>query len=228
MGLFFLLSNQYFVYRDFVKRFVILTNFITLCTFLKFQFFKYSGWMRLVKGSCMTSMLRITLVIFVQIYHLLHCKFLFWFRFALCVLSQYLFLLLLVNLSKLYFNYTLVKTIISLGLTIPSAKFYTKYNALLFEIYTSVCYWKLEVLKCFLFTGQRQKSGVKFVGRGIRHQIRVHQRQCYTGSVLSVVSGQDGHPDAVYEVLYDREQELYEVDHLLDDYLCSSLTFTDV
>ena len=50
----------------------------------------------------------------------------------------------------------------------------------------------------------------------------------YKGTVLSVTSGKDGDPDAVYEVQYDGEDSPYEVDRLIDDYADGCLTFIDV
>ena len=39
----------------------------------------------------------------------------------------------------------------------------------------------------------------------------------YQGTV-TVISGTDGSPTAVYEVLYDGDDEPYEVDHLMEDF----------
>jgi hypothetical protein len=46
--------------------------------------------------------------------------------------------------------------------------------------------------------------------------------------VLSVSSGKDGNPDAVYEVLYEGEDASYEVDFLIKDYNEGTLTFIEL
>ena len=48
------------------------------------------------------------------------------------------------------------------------------------------------------------------------------------GTVLSVLSGQDGQASAVYEIHYDEENEVYEVDKLLEEYTNGELKFLDI
>jgi hypothetical protein len=45
---------------------------------------------------------------------------------------------------------------------------------------------------------------------------------------LSIVSGTDGHLNAKYDVLYEGDDEAYEVDHLIQDYQCGSVQFCDL
>ena len=54
------------------------------------------------------------------------------------------------------------------------------------------------------------------------------EKQWYTGTVISLISGCDGHTNAVYEVIYDDEDEPYEIDYLMQDYHSGSVTFADV
>ncbi|KAK3108124.1 hypothetical protein FSP39_001687 [Pinctada imbricata] len=79
---------------------------------------------------------------------------------------------------------------------------------------------------------QRRKKTAKFVGRCIRHEWIVdedtQEKQWYTGTVISLISGCDGHINAVYEVVYDGEDEPYEIDHLMQDYHSGSVTFADI
>ncbi|KAJ8309411.1 LOW QUALITY PROTEIN: hypothetical protein KUTeg_014285 [Tegillarca granosa] len=78
---------------------------------------------------------------------------------------------------------------------------------------------------------QRQLK-VKFVGRRIAHEWIEDEikdvKKWYTGTVTGISSGRDGNPDAVYDVLYDGEDEVYSVDHLYEDYQSASLKFIDV
>lgn len=68
----------------------------------------------------------------------------------------------------------------------------------------------------------------KFCGKSIKHEWIVDEhlgtKHWYTGTVLSVMSGTDGDLDAVYEVLYE-DDEVYEVDHLVQDYQSGSVDF---
>ena len=66
---------------------------------------------------------------------------------------------------------------------------------------------------------------MKFVGRRISH---TWDNLRYSGTVLSVLSGQDGQASAIYEVLYDNEIEPYEVDQLLQEYMTGELEFLDL
>jgi len=60
------------------------------------------------------------------------------------------------------------------------------------------------------------------VGRSIRHEWIVDEisqrKEWYKGTVLSIVS--DGQLNAKYDVLYEGDDEAYEVDHLIQDYQC--------
>jgi hypothetical protein len=73
---------------------------------------------------------------------------------------------------------------------------------------------------------------IKFEGRRISHQWIVDEatgeKQWYTGTVLETVEGVDGKPGAVYDILYDGDDEAFTVDHLLDDYASSSVKFVDL
>ena len=65
------------------------------------------------------------------------------------------------------------------------------------------------------------------MGRGIRHETS-QQKQWYKGTVVSVLSGTDDDLNAVYEVLYEGENEAYEIDNLFQDYKSGSVQFCDV
>ena len=65
------------------------------------------------------------------------------------------------------------------------------------------------------------------MGRSIRHETS-QQKQWYKGTVVSVLSGTDGDLNAVYEVLYEGEDEAYEIDNLFQDYKSGSVQFCDV
>lgn len=45
------------------------------------------------------------------------------------------------------------------------------------------------------------------------------------GLVLEVLRGRGGDPQAVFEVLYDGDDDPHEADHLYEDYFNSSLHF---
>ncbi|CAC5417646.1 unnamed protein product [Mytilus coruscus] len=68
--------------------------------------------------------------------------------------------------------------------------------------------------KYFRKTRQRQ---IKFLGRGIRHERIIdetsQQKEWYKGTVVSMLSGTDGRLIAIYEVLYEGEDEPFEIDH---------------
>ena len=40
----------------------------------------------------------------------------------------------------------------------------------------------------------------------------------FTGEVITLLKGKDGVAGAVYEVVYDEEDDPFEVDHLVEDY----------
>jgi hypothetical protein len=65
------------------------------------------------------------------------------------------------------------------------------------------------------------------LGRSIRHEWIVdetsQQNQWYEGTVVSVLSGTDGDLNAVYEVLYEGEDEAYKIDNLIQDYKSGSV-----
>ncbi|KAK3102700.1 hypothetical protein FSP39_013237 [Pinctada imbricata] len=86
---------------------------------------------------------------------------------------------------------------------------------------------------CKTQRSSRKKSGsVKFVGRRISHEWVIDEQkgltEWYPGTVVSLLSGKDGEPGAVYEVLYDDDEEPYEVDHLTEDLKSSSVKFLDI
>ncbi|KAH3783519.1 hypothetical protein DPMN_161457 [Dreissena polymorpha] len=77
-----------------------------------------------------------------------------------------------------------------------------------------------------------QARTAKFVGRQIRHKWIVDKEtkksKWYIGTVIDVVSGKDGDPQAVHEVLYKGEDNPYEVDGLQRDLDEGSLKFVDI
>lgn len=70
------------------------------------------------------------------------------------------------------------------------------------------------------------------MGRRISHEWvdndSSQKKTWYEGTVIRTLLGKDGDPTAVYEVLYDGEDEPCEVDQLLEDYQTSSLKFLDL
>jgi hypothetical protein len=79
-------------------------------------------------------------------------------------------------------------------------------------------------------TGRVRK--VKFEGRRISHDWVMDEktgvRKWFPASVLETVSGVDGNPGAVHDVLYDGDEVSCTVDHLYSDYLSSSVKFIDL
>lgn len=71
----------------------------------------------------------------------------------------------------------------------------------------------------------QRKRRIKFLGRQIKHK---WDSQWYHGTVMSVLSGADGDEDAVYTIHYDEDNEDYDVEDLLSDYLQGSLKFIDI
>ncbi|KAL4217840.1 hypothetical protein ACF0H5_022579 [Mactra antiquata] len=71
---------------------------------------------------------------------------------------------------------------------------------------------------------------MKFVGRRINHQWKLDDLSVkwFSGSVLGTSKGKDGDPKAVYHVLYDGEDEPYDVDDLITGYNDGSLKFCDL
>jgi hypothetical protein len=71
------------------------------------------------------------------------------------------------------------------------------FNKKIFNIHCCTCF------ECY-FSRQKQN---KFLGRTIQHEWIVdetsQQKEWYKGTVMSVISGNDGKLNAVYEVLYD-------------------------
>ena len=49
----------------------------------------------------------------------------------------------------------------------------------------------------------------------------------YRATVLNIINGTDG-IDAVYEVLYENDDELKQIDHLIEDYGKEEVIFIDV
>ena len=83
----------------------------------------------------------------------------------------------------------------------------------------------------FLIRSQRQKR-TKFVGQRISHLwkdcVTDNKTHWYSGSVLSVIRGIDGDEDALYEVQYDGDDEIYEFDNLAADLRDSQLRFINI
>ncbi|XP_063414164.1 uncharacterized protein LOC134696586 isoform X2 [Mytilus trossulus] len=70
---------------------------------------------------------------------------------------------------------------------------------------------------------------VKFLDKRIEHKWIVdNTSEWYKGTVLSVKSGKDGVKGAIYEVLYDSDDNPYEINHLVEDYRSESVRFIDV
>ncbi|CAG2223289.1 unnamed protein product [Mytilus edulis] len=76
------------------------------------------------------------------------------------------------------------------------------------------------------------KRQIKFLGQSIRHEWIIdetsHKKEWYKGTVASMLSGTDGRLNAIYEVLYEGEDEPFEIDHLIQDYQSGSVQFIDV
>lgn len=89
----------------------------------------------------------------------------------------------------------------------------------------------IKYVLCNYFRRTRQRP-TKFLGRSIRHQWIINEnsrdKEWYKGTVVSVLSGTDGNMNAVYEVLYDGEDKLYEIDHLIEDYRSGAVQFCDL
>ena len=79
---------------------------------------------------------------------------------------------------------------------------------------------------------RKRPTKPKFLGRCIKHEWvvdeKADQREWYRGTVLCVLSGIDGDLNAVYEVLYDGDDDVYEIDHLIQDYRAGSVQFCDI
>ncbi|XP_060598342.1 uncharacterized protein LOC132752084 [Ruditapes philippinarum] len=79
---------------------------------------------------------------------------------------------------------------------------------------------------------KKRSSRTKFLGREILHKWIVDDKKkkekWYRGTVLDVLSGKDGDPTAVYEVLYNGEETAHEVDGLTADLQEGSLKFLDI
>ena len=71
---------------------------------------------------------------------------------------------------------------------------------------------------------------MKFVGRQISHlwSIDENHTKWYRGTVLSVIRGCDGDETALYEVKYDDDDEIYELENLSEDLRGSQLKFIDI
>lgn len=81
---------------------------------------------------------------------------------------------------------------------------------------------------CIFRSGRHHK--LKFVGRRISQlwNIDEHTTKWYPGTVLSVIKGRDGDDDAIYEVRYDGDDEIYELENLSEDLRGSQLKFIDI
>ena len=77
----------------------------------------------------------------------------------------------------------------------------------------------------FWFFRLKRQPKLKFVGRQICH---LWDDQWYTGTVVSLKSGQDGQKSAVYNVYYETDGEEYEVENLMEDYNNKELKFIDI
>lgn len=80
-------------------------------------------------------------------------------------------------------------------------------------------------------TRSRRNTKLKFLGRRISHEWIEDgntERRWYSGTVIGLINGKDGDLETVYEVLYDGDDEPYEIGHLREDYLSSSLKFIDL
>lgn len=79
----------------------------------------------------------------------------------------------------------------------------------------------------FFFRGKQ-----KFLERKIRHKWFLDDSctntKWYEGYVIGIISGKDGDQDAVYEILYEGDDNPYEVEHLLEDYRKSFVEFLDL
>jgi hypothetical protein len=53
------------------------------------------------------------------------------------------------------------------------------------------------------------------------------KKEWYKGTVMPVISGNDGKLNAVYEVLYNGDDE-YVIDHLIQDFHAGSVVFCDL
>jgi hypothetical protein len=71
---------------------------------------------------------------------------------------------------------------------------------------------------------------MKFVGRRILHkwETDVGQEEWYSGIVIGVSRGKDGNKDAVYQVQYKNENDIYDVEELYKDYEEGNLRFDDL
>lgn len=74
---------------------------------------------------------------------------------------------------------------------------------------------------CIFRSGRHHK--LKFVGRRISQLWNID-----IGTVLSVIKGRDGDDDAIYEVRYDGDDEIYELENLSEDLRGSQLKFIDI
>ena len=83
----------------------------------------------------------------------------------------------------------------------------------------------------FLIRSQRQNR-TKFVGRRISHLWKDcatdNKTHWYSGSVLSVIRGIDGDEDVLYELQYDGDDEIYELDNRAADLRDSQLRYIDI
>ena len=89
----------------------------------------------------------------------------------------------------------------------------------MFQYVKSVCF--------VLYFRRTRQRPTKFLGRTNRHEWIVHEisqrKEWYKGTVVSIVSGTDGHLNAKYDMVYEGDDEAYEVDHLIQDYQCGSV-----
>ena len=76
-------------------------------------------------------------------------------------------------------------------------------------------------------SGLKLNTSVKFAGRRIRHEWIVQSntglRKWYEGTVLKLLTGDDGGLKSRYLIKYDEELEACEIDHLVEDYLEGSV-----
>ena len=83
----------------------------------------------------------------------------------------------------------------------------------------------------FLIRSQRQKKQ-SLLDDALSHLwkdcVTDNKTHWYSGSVLSVIRGIDGDEDALYEVQYDGDDEIYKLDILAADLRDSQLRFIDI
>jgi hypothetical protein len=84
----------------------------------------------------------------------------------------------------------------------------------------------------FLYFRRTRQKQRKFLDRTIQYEWIVdetsQQKEWYKGTVMPVISGNDGKLNAVYEVQYDGDDDAYVIDHLIQDFHAGSVVFCDL